>query len=63
MTRSPDQGDDDAVQAGGERVPSRHLGLVMPLNAAARSDGHGGFPVQNSPDDSADDQPFTVLAW
>ena len=55
MTRSPHLGDDDAVQAPG----ARHLRLAVPPNA----DGHGGFPIQRSPDGSADDQPLNVLAW
>ena len=63
MTGSPHLGDDDAVQAPGARVASRHLRLVEPLNAAVGSDGHGGFPIQRRPDGSADDQPLTILAW
>jgi len=63
MTGSPHLGNDDAVQARSAQVASRHLRLVVPLDAAVGSDGHGGFPIQRSPDGSADDQPLTVLAW
>jgi hypothetical protein len=62
MTGSPDLGDDDAVLARGARVASRHLRLVVPVNAAVGSDGHG-FPIQRSPDGPADDQSLTILAW
>ena len=63
MTGLPHLGADDAVQARGARVAAGHLRLVVPVNAAVGSDGHGGFPIQRSPDHSADDQSFTVLAW
>jgi hypothetical protein len=63
MTGSAHLGDDDAVQARGAGVASRHLRLVVPLNAAMGSDGPDGFPIQRSPDGSADDQSLTVLAW
>jgi hypothetical protein len=63
MTGSPHLGDGDAVQARGARVASRHLRLVVPLNAAVGSDGYAGFPIQRSPDGSADDQSLTILAW
>lgn len=59
MTSSPHHGDDDAVEARG----ARHLRLVVPLDAAVGSDGHGGFPIQRRPDDSADGQSVTLLAW
>ena len=61
MTGSPHLSDDDAVQAHGARVASRHLRPVVPLDAG--SDGHGDLPRQRSPDGSADDQPPTVLTW
>jgi hypothetical protein len=63
MTGSPHLGDDDAVQAPGAQVASHHLHLVVPLDAAVGSDGHGGFPIQRSPDGPADDESLTVLAW
>jgi hypothetical protein len=61
MTSSLHHGDDDTVQARG--VASRHLHLVVPHNAAVRGDGDGGLSIRRSPDDSADDQPLTILAW
>jgi hypothetical protein len=63
MTGSPHLGDDDSVQARDAGVASRHLRLVVPVTAALGSDGPGGFPIQRSPDGSADDQSLTVLAW
>ena len=63
MKSSPHRGDNDAVQAPGAQVAPRHLRVVVPPNAAVGSGGDSGFPVQTSPDGSADDESLTVLAW
>jgi len=63
MKSSPQHGYGDAGQARGARVASPNLRLVVPLDAAVGGGGDGGFPMERSPDGSANDQSLTVLAW